>query len=140
MGDRQADHSLQPLEGAEDQRPVRPGAGERHIQVVPPRLRREAPAGLDAVAEAAFGALEGAAGGGDACLIGVPDAIHHAAHQPLVGMKRKPLPQRVKCPVEGEGKCAVHISRPVSQWHSRNWRRVMADCFWSVSARMESSG
>ena len=34
-------------------------------------------------------------------------------------MKRKPSPQRVRWPVEGEGKCAVQTSRPVSHWCSR---------------------
>ena len=72
-----------------------------------------------------------------------PNAVRHEVPVPRrcqAVSKRKPLSQRESRPCEGEGKCAVQSSVRASQWHSRKCRRVTADCTWSVSTRIESSG
>src|SRR5215218_664501 len=62
--DRHPDRVLEPLEVSQDDRPMRPWAGERDVQVVAARLGREARAAVDghAVAEAAVLADEAPAG------------------------------------------------------------------------------
>src|SRR5207244_3842268 len=48
----------------------------------------------------------------------------------------KPSPQRVIRPVDGEGKCAMHISVDESQRRPNTFRRDSPACLGSKSARM----
>ena len=53
------------------------------------------------------------------------------AIQPALGTKSKVSPRRTIRPVDGDGKCAVHISVEVSQTRSNSVRRVSAACLAS---------
>ncbi len=87
---RQADHALQPLEAAEDERAVGPRAGERHVEVIAAGLGLEAALARrprcavrrDPVAEARVRAHETAAAARRVVPLVVPDAVDENAHCP----------------------------------------------------------
>jgi hypothetical protein len=78
-----ADGALELLQCAEDQRPVRPGAAMRDVEMVAPRLRLESggAVGRDAVAEPAVDALERAVlAGFRGEILVAPLAVHQDSH------------------------------------------------------------
>jgi hypothetical protein len=58
----------------------------------------------------------------------------------VTGSHRKPSSQRVICPADGVGKCAVQYRVLVSQHRSSKLRLVTAACLGSKSARIDNSG
>jgi hypothetical protein len=70
------------------------------------------------------------------------EAVPSTARRPQAhtGTNLYPSSQRLTLPVDGDGKCATHISVGWSQKRSNTWRRVCPACRESWSARMPSSG
>jgi len=89
IDDRQRDQVFEPFQLAEDQRAMRPGAGERDIEMIAPGLGLEAAFARRAgrafgghpVAELRLGAFEMAGGGFRVIPDVVPDAVNEHAHR-----------------------------------------------------------
>ena len=100
MDDGERDHALEPFELPENQRPVRPGAGERDDEMIAPRLRFETAGsrrprravGRHPVAERRVGADEVSASIVREILFGAPDALLHVAHLASSPRRDPPLP------------------------------------------------
>src|SRR5690554_2754006 len=74
------DVRLQPLEPAQYQGAVCPGAGQRDIQVIPPALRSEATALLDPVTIPSVFTHESAPGGAGVIPLFMPYTLDQASH------------------------------------------------------------
>src|SRR5690606_34229343 len=112
------DHVFQALQLADDQRAMRPGTGQRHVEVVAARRGSEVAraVGADPAAEGAVLADEAAARVGRVIPLVVPLPVDEESH-PRDLREPGSLPARPWCPV-GKNRCGQYWESGQKYWMS----------------------